>query len=821
MQHYLFLLIFILSCSGLWAQERISGKVVNAETGEPLAYAKVSPENHSNLLTNIDGSFSFELKDDEVVTSFSYVGFATQKTTLTSGTAFVFIELKPSTENLETVLLTSEENPSNRIIKKAIAQKNHNNPEKALNSFAFKSYNKFLLDNELNRLNLQTDSTNRQVKTIINTGAAFLSEKVTEIKFEKDKGLKENITGIRNAGFEKPAYEILSIQTNPFSLYNNTYEIFKTTYAGPLANKALKYFDYKILDTTKSSRPAYVVYFKPKKEEKVAGLEGILYLDTVSYAIQEAKAQLLGEIKLETEHEYTYFKHQELWFPGRQITTIQPGKGGKEIAVFGGAISVGRLQKSDEIINQILGSTKTDPGLFLTSETVFYDIDFEPNKEFKDPSAEMEVSAGAFTRPQQFWENNRQINFSEEDKLTEKRVERLIDQKNIERKITLKNAITSGYYPVGFWNFKLSHFYRFNNYEGIRLGVGGRTNDLISKKFNINGYLAYGTKDERFKYGLGTEIYLHKPTGTNLKFNYSKDIFEVGSYRYLTGEQEFSIFEPRLVNISFFYSEETLSSALTHRFTSRLKTELRLSISDISTFRNYAYTLDGNSYNAYRINEATISFLWRPFSSFLKTNSQNILTQRRYPKFTGQVSRAFTGILNGDFNFTKAGLKIEHEIKRIDRSRTEFILEGNYAIGDLPLTHAFHAFPNNANRPPILRRFSVAGNTAFETMYFNEFFSDKQAMLHVKHHFRPINLHRYIQPEIVLISRHVIGGFADLQKHENIAFKSLEHGYSEAGLEINNILSGFGLAGAYRYGAYNLEGFDRNFALKFTFILKI
>ena len=177
--------------------------------------------------------------------------------------------------------------------------------------------------------------------------------------------------------------------------------------------------------------------------------------------------------------------------------------------------------------------------------------------------------------------------------------------------------------------------------------------------------------------------------------------------------------------------------------------------------------------------------------------------------------------MNGDFSFTKAGLKIEHEIKRLDRSRTEFILEGNYAMGDIPLTHAFHAFPNNGHQPDILGRFSVAGHTSFETMYYNEFFSDRQAMLHVKHQLRPIEINRFMEPEVVLISRHAIGSFDHPENHANISFNTLEHVYSEAGLEVNNILAGFGLGTAYRYGGYNLPGFKQNFAFKFTFQLKI
>jgi len=105
-------------------------------------------------------------------------------------------------------------------------------------------------------------------------------------------------------------------------------------------------------------------------------------------------------------------------------------------------------------------------------------------------------------------------------------------------------------------------------------------------------------------------------------------------------------------------------------------------------------------------------------------------------------------------------------------------------------------------------------------MYYNEFFSDKQAMLHIKHQLRPINIHRFIQPELVFISRHAIGDISNPERH-SMPFKSLKNGYHEFGVELQKILVGFGLGAAYRYGPYSLDSFNQNFAFKFTFHLDI
>lgn len=816
----LLLFLFIISINTVLAQHQLSGRIVNSETGAPLPYARINTPTVQTL-TNIDGSFSIRFSADSVRVSISYVGYLSRQLQFDKTTEFVLIKMQPLAQKLEEVVIRDTRDQAKKIMKNAIARKDQNNPEKALKSYSYKNYTKFIIDNSGRPIQLQADSTSTEIETILNTGRAYLSEKVSEISYEKNKGHREQVAGIKTAGFREPVYNVLTLDANPFSLYSKDYQLFKTEYAGPLARDAFKNYSFKILDTTQTKRPAYVIYFKPKREQTVAGLEGILYLDTISYAIQEAKAQLLGNIKLEVHHRYRYFEKEKLWFPESQTTTIRPGRGGKEIAVFGGNISLGRVQGKNTILNRIFNRKTEENDLYLTSNSYNYNISFNSNFPEKRPVAEIRVIPGAGEQPDDFWKNNRQEPFGLRDQATAFKVDSIIRSRGIERKIEVKKALATGYYPVGFWDFKLGKFFKFNNYEGIRLGVGGRTNEHFSKKLSLGGYAVYGFKDRTWKYNLNSLFFLDKPTGTSLELGYTDDISEVGSFEYLTGVNDFSILEPRFVNISFFYNFKEYYAGLHHRLNSKLETELRLVRSDISQLRDYSFNPDGRSYRDYTLAQAKLSFLWRPFSRFLRTPEENILVEKKFPKVTGEINQAFSGIMGGDFTYTKFGLKIEHEIKRLDLSRTEFILEGDYAIGDVPLTHLFHAYPNNPNRDEIMRRFSVAGRNSFETMYYNEFFSDKLVMFHLRHQLRPFRISENFRPELVLIVRYAIGSMDHTERHEQVNFKTLEHGYTEAGLELNKIFSGFGLSAAYRLGAYQLPTFRENFSFKFTFQLQL
>ena len=73
-----------------------------------------------------------------------------------------------------------------------------------------------------------------------------------------------------------------------------------------------------------------------------------------------------------------------------------------------------------------------------------------------------------------------------------------------------------------------SPYMPFNNVEGHRFRLGAKTNHKFSQKFFAKGYVAYGTKDETFKYYLRTEARLLKKTYTILGAQYKKDLDQVG-----------------------------------------------------------------------------------------------------------------------------------------------------------------------------------------------------------------------------------------------------------------------------------------------------
>ncbi len=384
-------------------------------------------------------------------------------------------------------------------------------------------------------------------------------------------------------------------------------------------------------------------------------------------------------------------------------------------------------------------------------------------------------------------------------------------------KIDYLRHLGNGYFPTRFLNVDLRYLIKFNQYEGLRTGLGGITNNEFSEKYRIDSYVVYGFKDHRFKYKIGGGFRVNEATNTWINLSYVDDLNETGSSSFLTDKRFFQFFEPRLLNINLFHKHITKAINIEHQISNHFTTETELAISKINPTYNYNFILDDESYSKFDVTTAKISMQWSPFSKFETINDVDKEVKNGFPKFTLQLTQSFKNLIKGDFNFSKIDFRTQHKINYNDAVFTEMVLSSGLAFGNTPLTHLYHAYPNNITKETIMQRFSVAGVNSFETMYFNEFFSDRFTTVQLKHFVKPFKISERYRPQLVLISRFALGNMSNIERHENIYFNTLEKGYSEAGFELNKLLLGFGLSFAYRYGGYHLPKIEDNIAAKFTF----
>jgi len=385
------------------------------------------------------------------------------------------------------------------------------------------------------------------------------------------------------------------------------------------------------------------------------------------------------------------------------------------------------------------------------------------------------------------------------------------------KKANFLNRLGNGFFPTKFLDIDLRYLVKFNQYEGLRSGLGGQTSSEFSDKYRLNAYLVYGFVDKKSKYSIGGGVRVAPKTNTWINLSYTDDLQETGSTQFILDKRFFQFFEPRLLNIDLFHKHITTKLSVEHEISPKLLTETQFSTSNISPTYSYNFEANNDIYHAFEVSLAKVAFQYNPFDKFDVKGSKQTLVKSGFPKFTLQYTKSFKDVFGADFNFSKVDFRTIQKFNHKNNANTLVTFTAGFAHGDTPLTHLYHAYPNNIRKETILQRFSVAGINSFETMFFNEFFSDRFTTFIVKHYFAPFKITERYQPQLVLISRYALGNMNNINRHQNLDFNTLNKGYTETGFEINKLLFGFGLSATYRYGAYHLPKEEDNVAVKFTF----
>ncbi|RKS99229.1 DUF5686 family protein [Flavobacterium sp. 123] len=826
MKHFcIMLLLFTVT---LQAQFQINGIVKDSSTSKPLPFASISTNDGTNTVSDVDGKFSISTSINTNSFTVSYIGFEKSAIQIEKNKKYYAVVLSQNTNNLNEIFI-SRENPALAIIRKTIAAKDGNNPQKKLSSFEFKTYNKLVVTANPDSINgridsifigksiSKIDSSDYKFKEIVKQQHLFQTEKVSQFQFKNSK-LKETILATKMAGFKQPVYEIISFNLQSFSIYDSSYELFETKYNSPIANDALKDYNYKLLDSVVvDGRNTYMIYFKNKKKSKAAGLEGVLYIDQKNMAIAKAVMRIKGVLDISGIHEFKYIPEEDLWFPSDKTFKIVKGKNDDDLKILGGTIQFDGDVEKDFKARKREASDYT----YLLSQSNIFDLKYNTPVQIKKASVFIEIKDDAINKPESFWNKYRKDSLDIRSQKTYLALDSISIKNRIESRILFGRKIINGYVPIGLVDLDLRKIISYNNYEGFRLGIGGITNEHFSKKYKIDGYSAYGTKDGKFKYSLGAATRLGKFSNSWIGISYTDDVREIASTVFAIDKRVFKIYDPRPINISTFYNYVSWKTYIETKIIPKTESIWELSKTVVEPKFNYTFNLNNKLYSVYNMTTAMVSLKWNPFSDYMQTPNGRIEVEKRFPKFTFQFTKSLPKIAQNDFDFGKIDFRTEYEKKYLNGQKTSLLFEGGYAFGDLPLTHLYNTSPNNITKETIIQRITFSGKNSFETMFFNEFFSSEYAYFQFKHGFSRVTLFKKIKPSLVLVSRMAWGNLQKPEQHIGLDYKTLNKGYFESGVELNQIYKGLGLSGFYRYGPNQLLKFQNNIAVKISFVLDL
>ena len=815
-----FFLFFAIFCD---AQNFVTGIIKDGVSKIALPFATIKISGGQTIIADADGKFRVNFAGN-ISLVVSYTGY--QKTEIAFDYKQQYQEINLFQEsNLLSELKISTDNVALALLKKVISKKSQNNPQLRSKNYEFKSYNKLIVTANPDSISAKIDtifslkkirkidSTSYKFKKIVTKNHLFEIEKVSLFQFANGK-IKETILGTKMAGFKQPLYEVLGFSLQSFSLYDEKYELLGKKFHSPIVLNSIKKYHYKILDTVAvQDRKTVVLYFKSRN--KAAPLEGVLYIDIENQGIAKAVFKNRTVLDVSTTYDFDYMKAENLWFPSNTIIKIVKGKNDEDIKILGGTIKF----DGDETKNFKKRKREASDFVYAISTTKNFDIEYDVPIVIARKFVKIDIKNNAADQPEKFWRNYRKDSLDGRSLRTYSFLDSLSVKKRIEKRLLFGKKIVNGFVPISNVDLDLRKLINFNNYEGFRLCVALQTNDYFSDKLRLAGYVAYGTKDGNFKYNLSAATRIGKRSSSWIGLAYTDDIQEIASTTFAVENKVVRLFDTRIFNISSFYNYVQWRAFFETKFLPKTESIWEFSTADIIPKFDYGFLNNNQTYSRYNLSTVQMSLKWHPFSDFMQAPDGLLEIKTSYPKFTFQFTKSLPNVLKNDFDFTKMDFKTEYEQQYLDGQLTNLIFSMGFAIGDLPLTHLYNNSPNSLNKSNLLQRTTLVGENDFETMYFNEFFSNQYAFVQFRHEFKTFIISRKIKPNFVLISRAAIGTLSNKPQHIGLDFKTLDDGYLESGVQLNKIFKGLGFGAFYRYGANHLPNFEDNIALRFSYKL--
>ena len=776
------------------AQHKLTGRVSDRKTGEPLAFVNLiaNQEVRKGTATDINGYFSIRSSTEINHLTLSYVGYQKlelDRSEFTYTNGKLEIKMQSLAHELEEVTILPGENPAHAIIRKVIANKDRNNPEK-IPSFRYQSYNKVIYDLiPTNDKYLQRLSIGRTLKG----GHLGLMESVTERKFIAPDKYEEKIIGTKVSGLSHPTFATVATDFQPFSFYKEVIPILDIHYLNPISNGSLKKYDFQLKDTVyKDQDTIYLISFQPLPDKNFEGLSGVLYINTRHYALQNVLAEPTnkGLIDIRIKQQYQWVD-QKQWFPHQlDFEILMPNYPND---------SVGFSINGKSFINQV----ELRPEL--------------RKRDFALESFYLTDSAGR--RSEEFWNRQRNLALNDREVITYQVIDSIGEEINLDGKMNFLEKYVQGRIPVYFVDIDLNRTLLYNKFEGTRLGLGLYTNEKVLKFAEVGGFFGWGTKDKLWKYGGDLNITLNKENEIELGGRYHYNVIETG----VSGLRALrpSLYDLRAYMASRMDRVEQREVSLGFRTARYAKVKLSLNQTDYQPLYDYQYQTDeAQPITDYTQTSFSINLRYTHKEKLVESMNQRVSLGSDYPTLFVSATQGLKGTLDGDLDMTRVEVAIQDDFYTKNLGQTRITLTGGMVEGDLPYGQLFTG-EGSLDNDLLL----VTPNT-FQTIKPYEFLSDRYARLFFSHNFGTLLFRtEKFAPNVVLQQNIGFGTLSNRERHLDQEFRIMDQGLYESGLVLENLVRikyldiayiGIGAGVFYRYGPYSEEKSEDNLAAKFT-----
>jgi hypothetical protein len=802
---------------------RITGTVTDATTGDTLPFVNISfVDSRIGTNSDVDGHYSFDTYYPTDSLRASSVGYIPVSVKVKRDVAQVIdIRMEPLNGQLAAVVVKQTENPAFAVLRRLVANKPVNNREK-LEAYQYESYNKIEFD--LN--NITKDFEHMKIfkdlgfifDHVDTTGGKpflpiFISETLSDVYYRQHpKTHRELIHGTKVSGVENESVsQFMGDMYQNVNLYDNFLVIFGKNFISPIADGGKSFYRYYLVDSNWVGHNwCYKLEFKPKRVQELA-FTGSMWIADTSYAVRSIEATIARGANLnfvqgfQVKQEYREVQN-EVWMLTKDqlvvdLNVVQDNGKRKKNPVQG---FYGRRTASyrDFVINK-----PKPPEFYKGADDVVMDID--------------PLSTG-----EDYWDQHRHENLTKQEQEIYHMVDTIKTIPRFRTYLDIVSTIVTGYYTRGKIDIG-PYFttYSFNPVEGNRFRIGGRTSSDFSTRTEFDAYTAYGTKDQRFKFGVSGKTFVSKTSRQIVELGYKQDVEQLGQSPDAFRQDNIlsSIFR-RSPNTKLTLVEESRASYQREWFTGldntvQLRYRTLYPLGDLEYRRPSATGEDHIAVNAVHTAEISLNTRFAYKEKYVSGDFARVSLGTPYPTVELHWSSGLPHLATSEYGYQKI---VAHVYQRLQLGAFGWMrlnAEAGKIWGALPYPLLILHSGNET---------FYDDDLAFNTMNYFEFISDRYAQLFVEHHFEGlffnrIPLLRRLKWREVVGAKGVVGSLDRGRTEKEMlllpGMYSLDHGpYVEVSAGVENILKVLTVEGLWRL-RYNDHPDTRRFSLRLKLFL--
>lgn len=818
----LFVVILLMTAQLLLAQTKVSGIVVD-KTNQPIPFATiVFKKTNIGVVANEDGRFYIESPQKHSVLVVSSAGFSEREIYLEEAVVYNFkVKLNEAESLNEVVVFTGKtskkNNPALDILRK-IWERKRKNGLYQFDQYQMEKYEKVEFDMNTidsafmkNKVFKGMEFVFKHVDTSKVTGKTylpiFINESLSDVYGDnRQKKVKEKLKANKTSGFEgnQQILSFLKDLYSDYSIYNNHLTFFDKSFTSPLSRTGVDVYNYVLRDSAYiDNKKCYNILFYPRRKNELT-FKGDFWVNDTTFAIKKINMAVTKSANIN-------------WIKDIYIE--------QEFEVMNDSVFL--LTRDYMMSDFALNKKEDSKGIYGKRTTLYRNHEFNKVKPLAFYKEEVNfIDNEVYQKSDEYWQENRFEKLNKDEAGVYKMLDTLQTVKKFKQMYSLVSILGSGY--VEFKNFDYGPIFSsfgFNEVEGVRLRVGGRTYFGPNDPWLIQAFTAYGSDDQKFKYGLSGKWMVDKKNRIIISGGNRRDIEQIGASLTTTND---------VMGRSF------ASSALFTTGSNGKLTNINLSnlAVEIEPVKNLIFQL-GISHRA--LESASPTFSLDYFTDLSRTTTQSEVKQseaniqiefmpnRRtigfgverdvvdnpYSRFFINYSHGFKGVLNSDFKYEKLQLYYKQPIIIGPLGRTNITMELGKTFGTIPLG-LMSVIPGN-------QTYFTIENT-FSNLNFYEFISDQYLTLKWDHNFNGrifsrIPFMRKLNWREIIGIRGVYGSISNDNRAINasgLAYNAPENGYWEYSAGIGNIFKVFRIDFSWR-GNYLNTPDATNFAIKGAF----